>query len=166
MSPLGTALHASSALTHSPSQQCCDIAVAKVMLWDAACFGWCVLGFIPQRVHLSKSISNSLHQFYTGYRAEVSACSVACLQPPGRDVAVARGSCHQRPGQNPWHPRGRPEPLLRSQAGSHVLRHTLPTTCSSSMASNRVPAVGRSTESKGSQASSSVLKSPALCVLQ
>lgn len=67
---------------HPQSQQCWDMAmaaVAKGMPWDAARFGRWVLGFIPQRVHLPKTISNSLHRFYTGNRAEVSVCSVAAL---------------------------------------------------------------------------------------
>ena len=51
--------------------------------------------------------------------------------------------------RTPWHPRGRPEPLLGSQAGSHVCWHTLPRlpmTCCSLMALNRVPGMGRSTQ--------------------
>lgn len=63
-------------LCPNPTVQKCwemaSAAVAKCMTWAAACFGQCAISLVPHCLHLSRSISNLLHRFYTGTRAEVS----------------------------------------------------------------------------------------------
>lgn len=91
--------------------------VVKCRPWAAACFGQCVPSPVLYSLHLPRSISNLLHYFYIGTRAEVSVY-IWWLTAPREMSCPWQGALGTKcPGQNPmastWEARAAPRVASR-----------------------------------------------------